>query len=325
MRFGVGDFSGQRPPGSEATHRQLYAELLDQAHLVEQAGLDSMWVSEHHFADDGYMPSVLPIAAALLARTARISVGTDRLAASLQNPIRVAADALALDLLSGGRVILGLSLCYRQEEFRGFGIDPTEDADRLEALVPALRDAFAGRELAITPGPFTDAGPPLMIAADGDRGAARAGRLADLMMIDPTEPWEAVDRAVDAFDQVRGNSEGELVMFTYGAVSEQGSEAAWREIASGFRYMRHTYDRWMGRELTAELPPRHYRLLLGTPEEVAGQAIDYARRFGDRAHLVLRANYPGMAAASVAEQIRLWGRAAEIGRGHATRLTPKTN
>ena len=106
MRFGVGDFSGQRPPESPVTHRQLYEEMLDQAELIEEAGLDSMWVSEHHFAEDGYMPSVLPIVAALLARTARITVATDRLPASLHNPIRLAEDASALDLLSGGRFLL---------------------------------------------------------------------------------------------------------------------------------------------------------------------------------------------------------------------------
>ena len=53
MRFGVGDFSGQRPPGSPATHRDLYAEMLDQAELIEVAGIDSMWVSEHHFTGAG--------------------------------------------------------------------------------------------------------------------------------------------------------------------------------------------------------------------------------------------------------------------------------
>src|SRR6267142_1320058 len=249
MQFGVGDFSGQRPPGSPVAHRQLYAELLDQAELIEAAGLDSMWVSEHHFADDGYMPAVIPIVAALLARTARITVATDRLAASLHDPIRLAEDAIALDLLSGGRFILGLSLCYRDEEFRGFG-----------------------REVRITPGPATTAGPKLMIAADGDHGAARAARLADMLMVDPTEPWKVVDEAVMAFDRERGNASGELVLFTYGALSERGRKAAWSDVADGFRYMRHNYDRWMGREPTRDLPPSHYRLLLGTTDEVAEQA-----------------------------------------------------
>ncbi|MEP6751852.1 MAG: LLM class flavin-dependent oxidoreductase [Candidatus Dormiibacterota bacterium] len=323
MRFGVGDFSGQRPPGSPATHRDLYAEMLDQAELIEVAGLDSMWVSEHHFAGDGYMPGVLPIVAALIGRTSRITVATDRLAASLHSPIRLAEDAIALDLLGGGRFILGLSLCYRREELDGFGVDPSTDAERLEALVPVLRAAFAGRtasvdgrDVVVTPGPSTTGGPRLMIAADGQNGAARAARLADMLMVDPTEPWQLVDDAVATFDSARGDASGELVLFTYGGLSDRGPEAAWSAVADGFRYMRHNYDRWMSREPTRELPPKHYRLLLGTPHEVAEQAGEYRRRYGDRVHLVLRCNYPGMAAEAVADQVRLWGLAAEAANAH---------
>ena len=302
-------------------HRRLYAEMLDQAGQIEAAGLDSMWLSEHHFAEDGYMPAVLPIAAALLARTSRITVATDRLAASLHDPIRLAEDAIALDLLSGGRFILGLSLCYRPEEFAGFGADPGSDARRLEALVPVLRDAFAGRpanvdgrRVLVTPQPFTPGGPKLMIAADGDHGAARSARLADMLMVDPTEPWQVVDEAIAKFDRERGDTAGDLVLFTYGALSEQGPEAAWSEVGDGFRYMRHNYDHWMGRLPTRELPPKHYRLLLGAPDDVAHQAREYRRRYGDRVHLVLRCNYPGMAAAAVEEQVRLFGLAARMAR-----------
>jgi alkanesulfonate monooxygenase SsuD/methylene tetrahydromethanopterin reductase-like flavin-dependent oxidoreductase (luciferase family) len=298
--------------------------MLDQAELIEAAGLDSMWVSEHHFADDGYMPAVLPIVAALLARTSRITLATDRLAASLHNPIRLAEDAIALDLLSSGRFILGLSLCYRLEEFKGFGVVPSTDADRLEAAVAVLRAAFGGhsagnegRSVLITPPPFTSGGPKLMIAADGRDGAERAARLADMLMVDPTEPWSVVDDAVTSFDGQRGDQNGELALFTYGALSERGREAAWSGVAEGFRYMRHNYDLWMGREPTRELPPKHYRLLLGTPGEVAEQAREYRRRYGDRVHLVLRCNYPGMATAAVAEQLRLWGLAAHIARSGA--------
>jgi alkanesulfonate monooxygenase SsuD/methylene tetrahydromethanopterin reductase-like flavin-dependent oxidoreductase (luciferase family) len=322
MRFGVGDFSGQRPPGSAAHHRDLYAEMLDQAELIEAVGLDSMWVSEHHFAEDGYMPSVLPIVAALLGRTSRITVATDRLAAVLHDPIRLAEDAIALDLLGGGRFILGLSLCYRREEFDGFRVDPSTDAERLEALARFLRAAFdgrtaniEGREVLVTPGPSTAGGPRLMIAPDGQDGAARAARLADMLMVDPTEPWQVVDDAVATFDRERGNPNGELVLFTYGGLSDRGREAAWSAVADGFRYMRHNYDRWMGREPTRELPPKHYRLLLGTPGEVAEQAGEYRKRYGDRVHLVLRCNYPGMAAEAVAEQVRLWGLAAQSAAG----------
>lgn len=324
MHFGVGDFSGQRPPGSPVTHRRLYAEMLDQAQLIEAAGLESMWVSEHHFAADGYMPAVLPVVAGLLARTSAITVGTDRLAASLHNSIRLAEDAIAIDLLSSGRFILGLSLCYRKEEFRGFGIEPATDAQRLEALALVLREVFAGRtavidgrKVLITPGPSTPGGPRLMIAADGELGAVRAARFADMLMVDPTAPWDVVDGAVATFDRERGNADGGLVLFTYGALSERGREAAWSDVAEGFRYMRHNYDRWMGRKPTRELPPKHYRLLLGTPAEVSEQVVEYRRRYGDRAHVVLRCNYPGMAPEVVAGQIALWGKAAGLARARS--------
>lgn len=310
LKFGVGDFSGQRPPGSPVTHAQLYQELLEQAEVIEMAGLDSMWISEHHFAEDGYMPAVLPIAAALVARTKRIVVGTDRLAASLHSALRLAEDAVALDLLSGGRFVLGLSLCYRDEEFAGFGVDPTTDKRRLEELALFLRDAFHH----ISPPPHSPDGPLLMIAADGEDGADRAARLADMLMVDPTEPWGAVDDAVARFDHARGDARGGLVLFTYGGLSPHGPDAAWAAVAYGFRYMRHNYDRWMGREPTRDLPPAHYRVLLGTPDDVATQVMEYSRRYGDRVHVVLRCNYPGMDAAAVTNQLRLWGSAAAKAR-----------
>ena len=153
-----------------------------------------------------------------------------------------------------------------------------------------------------------------MIGADGDRGAWRAGRLADMMMVDPTEPWTVVDRAVKTFDSARRDGGGEVILFTYGGLSRAGPDAAWKEVEAGFRYMRHNYDRWMGREPTREIPPPHYRLLLGTPSQVAEQAREYRRRYGERVHLVLRCNYPGMSADAVEAQIRLWGEAAGLAR-----------
>lgn len=293
--------------------------MLDEAGLIEDAGLDSMWMSEHHFAEDGYMPAVLPLAASLLGRTRRITIATDRLAASLHDPIRLAEDAIALDLLGGGRFVLGLSLCYRDEEFAGFGVDRAGDAHRLESLVPVLRAAFEGRPAGspaslVTPLPATRGGPPIMIAGDGLEGAVRSAKLADMMMVDPTEPWVYLDLAVNAFDEARGDHKGRLVLFTYGALSQDGAGAAWREVADGFRYMRHNYDRWMGKPPTQELPPAHYRLLLGTPAEVAKQALEYRQRYGDRVEVVLRLNYPGMPAEAVSRQIAMWGEAAGLAR-----------
>ncbi len=215
--------------------------------------------------------------------------------------------------------MLGLSLCYRDEELAGFGVDRAEDTARLESLVPVLRMAFDGGPVGdppamVTPLPATRGGPPIMIAGDGPEGAVRSARLADMMMVDPTEPWAFLDLAVGAFDAARGDRKGRLVLFTYGGLSEAGAGAAWREVAGGFRYMRHNYDRWMGKAPTETLPPAHYRLLLGTPAEVAEQAREYRQRYGDRVEVVLRLNYPGMPTQAVGRQIAMWGEAAALAR-----------
>ena len=108
MRFGIGMYSTQRPPDSARTHRELYEDMMREALLAEEVGLDSFWIAEHHFAPDGYAAAVIPICAAVLGATRRLTAGTSIAIASFYNPIRLAEDAIALDLLSGGRFVLGL-------------------------------------------------------------------------------------------------------------------------------------------------------------------------------------------------------------------------
>lgn len=64
------------PPGSARTFNQEYRDTLELVRLVEEVGLDSAWVSEHHFSADGYLPSLLPMLAACAAVTERIELGT---------------------------------------------------------------------------------------------------------------------------------------------------------------------------------------------------------------------------------------------------------
>ena len=121
ITFGLGMISAQRDPRDPRTDADLYADLLDLCVTAEAAGLDAVWLSEHHFVDDGYMPSLLPTAAAIAARTTRIAVATGVIVAPLHDPIRLAEDAATVDLISGGRLVLGLGAGYRDEEFAGLG------------------------------------------------------------------------------------------------------------------------------------------------------------------------------------------------------------
>lgn len=83
---------------------------------AEDLGLDEVWLSEHHFCDDGCFPALMPIAAAVATRTRNIRIGT-RVLLMLHNPVRLAEDAAVVDIISNGRLDLGIAAGYRREEF----------------------------------------------------------------------------------------------------------------------------------------------------------------------------------------------------------------
>jgi len=326
MKFGVGMYSAQRPPGSKRSFSELYADMLRQARLAEEVGLDSFWIAEHHFAEDGYVPAILPVCAAVLGSTRRLVAGTAVAIASFYHPIRLAEDAIALDLLSGGRFVLGLGTAYRAEEFAGFGIAPETDEPRLDETVEILERAFSGKpfshrgkhyhvpSLTVTPPPFTEGGPPLILAGDGviDRDAMRAAQRGKAYMIDPALPLDEVKRLIDVYDGASTvQPQPELPLFNYGFVSDDADP--WEHMREGFTYLRQTYDRWAGREVRAVQRENH-RLILGTRDEVAAQVLEYRRQFGDRLHFIMRLDYPGQDPDVSDAGVRAFGDVAKIVR-----------
>src|SRR2546429_587296 len=137
MQLGYGLITCQRYPGDSRTWADLYREAVEMAKLCEEAGLDSVWTSEHHFVDDGYMPSLTVTSAAIAQATGRIEVGTGVLLAPLYHPLRLAEDAATVDCIAGGRFILGVGAGWRAEEVDRLGIPQhglrrrlSEDPDR---------------------------------------------------------------------------------------------------------------------------------------------------------------------------------------------------
>ena len=89
LRFGVvHDF--RSPPGSEVTLPDVYAQVMDQVALVDQLGFDLVWFTEHHFLDDGHLPSFVPVAGAVAARTKNVRISTDICLLPFAHPVRLA-------------------------------------------------------------------------------------------------------------------------------------------------------------------------------------------------------------------------------------------
>src|SRR3989454_7043092 len=93
-----------------------YREALEEVTRAEELGFDSAWMEEHHSVTNHYWPSPLPVLAGFATRTSRVTLGTDILVAAFYHPVRLAEDIAPLDVLSGGRVVLGAPLGYKPHE-----------------------------------------------------------------------------------------------------------------------------------------------------------------------------------------------------------------
>ncbi len=189
MKFGLYS-SIASPPRGEHLDRCI-DEVIAEAQLAEASGFDSCFFGEHHQDGDGFLPSPLIVATAVAARTQRLRIGTSVILLPLHHPVRVAEDAITLDLVSKGRVVLGVGIGYQAADFSAFAVPMEHRTALFEESVEILRLCWAGERFSfrgkhytlegvqITPRPFQRPGPPLWFGASVPAAARRAGRLAD--------------------------------------------------------------------------------------------------------------------------------------------------
>src|SRR6266700_3072656 len=106
-----------RPGHGRQPAPTFYAECLAEAVIAEELGLAAVWGSEHHAGEDGHLSQQVPFLAAVAARTSRIRLGTGVLLLPLYRPRDVAEQAGVVDLIAGGRLVLGLGSGYVEREF----------------------------------------------------------------------------------------------------------------------------------------------------------------------------------------------------------------
>lgn len=118
MRFGI-TYGIYRGGGYSVA--QIFQQTIEQILLAESYGFDCVFISEHHFFANELFPSPLMALSYIAAKTSKIRLGTGVLLLPLADPIRVAEDAAVLDVISGGRLILGIGQGYVPQEFQAFG------------------------------------------------------------------------------------------------------------------------------------------------------------------------------------------------------------
>lgn len=316
--LGFGLITCQRYPGDPRSDRELYAQAIALAEEAERLGFDSVWTSEHHFVDDAYLPSVLPLSAAIAARTERILIGTGLLLAPLHEPLRVAEDAAVVDLIADGRLLLGLGLGWRGEEFEAFGVSLRDRVRRLEDSVAVYRQAWSGElvtggshlsypDVAVRPRPARAGGPPIWIGALSEVAVRRAGRIGDGFMateVTPESLREQVALAREAHSAA-GRDDSLTIAVHLPTFSWHGDDA-WDLVRSHHRYIAWKYDDMdqarhragdppappeIGEELDAQM---REQIVLGEPDEVADRIRELARAAGGDLHYIARLYFPGM-------------------------------
>ncbi len=167
----------------------LYAQVLEQIVEAERLGFNSVWLTEHHFCDDGYTPSPLVIAGSIGARTKSMRIGTNLIVLPLHNPVRVAEDAATLSLLTGGRFDLGVGIGYKEREFVAFGRELKQRPSLVEEAFTIIRRAWAGEPLSFNGKRFQygdvrvlpkpEHTPRLLLGGMAPPAIERAARIAD--------------------------------------------------------------------------------------------------------------------------------------------------
>ena len=285
MKFGLYS-SIASPPHGEHLDRCI-DEVIAEAQLAEASGFDSCFFGEHHQDNDGFLPSPLIVATAVAARTQRLRVGTSVILLPLHHPVHVAEDVITLDLVSKGRVILGVGIGYQAADFRAFSVPMEDRVARFEESVEILRQCWTGEpfsfhgkhytleDVRVRPRPFQRPGPPLWIGANVPAAARRAGRLADGFVGTPSTSLSTAMTLIDVYrDAAReAGREPEVIQMRDAWVAPTRAEA---EAVYGPHVMtayRYSWERRIAefQNLPADTPftlenLATDRLILGDPE-----------------------------------------------------------
>ncbi len=174
MKFGTFHLF-QKPPGW--TDEGVFKAELEQIEAAESLGFDAVWLAEHHFQWYGIATDLMVIAGWVAARTRRVRIGTAIVVLPFHNPIRLAEQAATVDIMSGGRLDLGVGRGYQAAEYQGFGISMDESRARFAECVDVLvkawtEDTFSydgqfvqAHDLSVLPKPVQKPHPPIYIAS----------------------------------------------------------------------------------------------------------------------------------------------------------------
>lgn len=326
MELGTGLFTCQQRPDDDRSLSEIYDEMLEIGRSIDEAGLDSAWVSEHHFLDDGYLSGVMPALGALAAVTDDVELGPCIALAPLYDSVRLAEDVATIDQIAGGRTTLGMAIGSNDDEFDAFGVPTDERVARLTDAVDVLRDAWSPGALDVdpefhdvssgvdvTPKPAHDV--PIMLGGAAKPAVRRAARIGDAWCAPSALSVEGVRKRQADIENVR-QQEGldgdfQVYVLQHGFVADSREEA-WETMRDGYLYIQRRYAEIFSGEPVDELDADRVaelkaQAIFGTPDQVVAELNEYREALGDDIHFVFRTYHPGIGTDEMVECVRRLG------------------
>ena len=248
-------FDFRNPPQWQRPFADLYAETIDLVVETEKLGFASAWVPEHHGAEDAYMPSPLVALAAMASRTSCIRLGSGIAIAPLYDAVRFAEDAAVLDILSNGRLDLGLAIGYRRREYAAAGLDFTKRGARFDEQLHILRALWAGetvtfegkhfaiRDARIAPKPERQI--PLFIGGFAEKALERVAKYADGYFGNEEVCGLYADKLRD---QGKDPATARILIQGLFHTVAEDPEAAMEELAPYFHHVNNSYGAWLNED-----------------------------------------------------------------------------
>ncbi len=311
----------------------FYPEALAEVERGEALGFDSVWMEEHHGVRDHYWPSPLVVLAGFATRTTRVVLGTDVVVAPFYDPVRLAEDAALLDVISAGRLVLGVAIGYKPDEFALYRTALEGRGRRFEealTVIQALwtRDGvthpgphYPLQDARIEPKPVQKPHPPIWIGGWGELALRRAARLAQAWVPGPTANLDKLLAAKAAYLrelEAAGRSAPEAWPLTRDTViadtDARAVELAERHLLVNYRD-EYGGGKWKHPLIGAEdrTPVDRLdalgtdRFVIGGPERCIAQIRRFVEAFGV-SHLIFRLYFPGMPHAHIVRELELLAR-----------------
>ncbi len=330
MHIGLG-ITLQNLDGGD-TDAEVYRQELGLAVRAEGLGFDSIWMSEHHFADYQMTPQTPMVLAWLAGQTTRVKFGTMVTVLPWHDPVRVAESFSVLDHLSGGRAILGIGRGLGRVEFERLRVEMGESRTRFAEYTEAILTAFETGYIeydgelykqpraAIRPRPLASFRGRTFASAVSPQSMELMARLGVGLMVIAQKPWETAEAELAAYRkrylEFNGTEAPKPILVVVCGVSRDPKQIDRMRDVYLQRWARSTVDHYEfdnvgfadieGYEYYAALADNIAKHGLdrfngfladlqvwGTPEQVTEKLIDYARRC-DAGALVIPMTFGGM-------------------------------